>query len=147
MDPDLEQKILAKLPYAPQFLFVNGLTSIGDQSVEGHYTFSGDEPAIQGHFAEKPVIPGVILIEVMGQIGLVSHLIYLLNLHISNENVYPLLANAETEFIQTARIGEKLIVRGTMIYFRNNILKSLLEMHNDQGDIIARSTTIVKSSE
>lgn len=142
---ELEQKIIAKLPYAPPFCFVDGLTKIDEDIIEGYYTFSGDEQAISGHFAEKTVIPGVILIEVMGQIGMVSHLIYLLKIHNTNDNIHPMLANVDSEFLKPAEIGEKLLVKGSKIYFRNNILKSLLEMHDAQGELIARSTVIVKS--
>ena len=45
---------------------------------EGFYTFKEDEYFYQGHFKDNPITPGVILTEVMAQIGVVCLGIYLL---------------------------------------------------------------------
>ena len=36
---------------------------------KGYYTFKNDEYFYQGHFKDNPITPGVILTEVMAQIG------------------------------------------------------------------------------
>ncbi len=74
-----KQEIIAKLPYSKPFLFVNELLHIDQNGVEGIYTFDENLDFYKGHFKENPVTPGVILTEVMAQIGLVCLGIYLLN--------------------------------------------------------------------
>ena len=60
------------------FLFVDELTNISDNGVRGNYTFKESEYFYKGHFKDYPITPGVILTEVMAQIGVVCLGIYLL---------------------------------------------------------------------
>ena len=66
------------MPYQAPFLFVDELISLSEHGVEGFYTFKKDEYFYQGHFKNNPITPGVILTEVMAQIGVVCLGIYLL---------------------------------------------------------------------
>ena len=54
------------LPHREPMLLVDDVTMEGDTSV-GHYRVRGDEYFLQGHFPDYPVVPGVILCEIMGQ--------------------------------------------------------------------------------
>ena len=72
------KKIIKLLPYQAPFLFVEQLTYISENKVKGYYTFKNDEYFYKGHFKDNPITPGVILTEVMAQIGLVCLGIYLL---------------------------------------------------------------------
>ena len=80
------QEIISKLPYSEPFLFVDELLSINENGVEGTFTFDENLDFYKGHFKEKPITPGVILTEVMAQIGLVCLGIYLLNNKFSKVN-------------------------------------------------------------
>ena len=74
MDKDA---ILKYLPYSKPFLFVDEILHVDENSVKGTFTFDGQLDFYKGHFIDNPITPGVILIETMAQIGLVSLGIYL----------------------------------------------------------------------
>jgi 3-hydroxyacyl-[acyl-carrier-protein] dehydratase len=121
---------------------VNGITAISDDSVCGYYTFKQEEFFYQGHFTGKPVTPGVILLECMGQIGLVCLGIYLLNLHESGKNFTPLLSHLDSDFSGIVSPGDKVIVEAEKVYFRNDVLKTRMVMKNEDGKVIVTMTGI-----
>ena len=71
------EEIIASLPYRTPFLFVDELEEITNNGSKGYYQLKNDEYFYQGHFPDNPITPGVILIEIMAQIGLVCFGIYL----------------------------------------------------------------------
>lgn len=62
------QRLLASLPHRYPFLLVDRIIEAkGDESCIGIKNVSVNEPQFQGHFPERPVMPGVLLIEGMAQ--------------------------------------------------------------------------------
>ena len=61
-------QLLKALPHRYPFLMVDRIIEAnGDQSCIGIKNVSVNEPQFQGHFPERPVMPGVLLIEGMAQ--------------------------------------------------------------------------------
>jgi 3-hydroxyacyl-[acyl-carrier-protein] dehydratase len=61
-------EILRCLPHRYPFLLVDRIIKIqGDQSCVGIKNVTVNEPHFMGHFPERPVMPGVLLIEGMAQ--------------------------------------------------------------------------------
>jgi 3-hydroxyacyl-[acyl-carrier-protein] dehydratase len=62
------QQIMALLPHRYPFLLVDRIEQIvGDQSCIGIKNVTANEPFFPGHFPERPVMPGVLLLEGMAQ--------------------------------------------------------------------------------
>lgn len=61
---------LAALPHGPEFRFVDALEALDPgKSAVASYSIRGDEAFLAGHFPGNPLMPGVILIEAIAQLG------------------------------------------------------------------------------
>ncbi|NDP27284.1 MAG: beta-hydroxyacyl-ACP dehydratase [Flavobacterium sp.] len=134
-----EEEIILKLPYSKPFLFVDELLNIDENGVEGCYTFDENLDFYKGHFKDNPVTPGVILTEVMAQIGVVCLGIYLLNDTFNKKTSIALTSN-EIEFLNPVYPKEKVTVISEKIYFRFGKLKCKVEMKNEKGELVCNGT-------
>jgi len=129
--------IIALLPYTKPFLFVDAISAIDENGVTGSYTFDENLDFYKGHFKDNPVTPGVILTEVMAQIGLVTLGIYLIN--DNNSIKYAIaLTSTDIEFIKAVYPKEKVVVTSEKMYFRFGKLKCKVSMQNEDGDVVCR---------
>ncbi len=131
------QEIIAKLPYSEPFLFVDELISINENGAVGTFTFDENLDFYKGHFKEKPVTPGVILTEVMAQIGLVCLGIYLLNNKFS-KNTSIALTSTSIDFLKPVFPAEKVTVISEKMYFRFGKLKCKVTMKNEKEEVVCR---------
>ena len=63
------QAILQNLPHRYPFLLVDRILESGPEHVVGLKNVTINEPFFQGHFPGKPIMPGVLIIEAMAQVG------------------------------------------------------------------------------
>ena len=143
----MHQEILDLLPYKSSFRFVDEITAIDENGVTGNYTLREHSFFYEDHFPNNPVTPGVIITEIMAQIGLVILGIFLIvnnkekHHNASTETIFPLLTSTEISlFSKWCCRAKKLLW-----FLKNNIfvfdkLKCYIEMTNEAGELIARGT-------
>lgn len=129
--------ILSKLPYSKPFLFVDKIIEINEGGVVGEYTFDENSDFYKGHFKDNPITPGVILTEVMAQIGLVCLGLFLLNEKIQSSHVI-YLTSTDIEFLKIVYPNEKVTVISEKIYFRFGKLKCKVQMKNVNDETVSR---------
>lgn len=135
------QEIIQHLPYQPPFLFVEELTSVSETGAEGFYTFKEDEYFYEGHFKDNPITPGVILTEVMAQIGVVCLGVYLLKDEISSSKKPKIaLTSNEVDFYLPVRPKERVKVVSEKLYFRFSKLKCKVQLFNEKDELVCRGT-------
>lgn len=130
-----KEEIIPKLPYSKPFLFVDEIIRADENGVEGTFTFDENLDFYAGHFKENPVTPGVILTEVMAQIGLVCFGIFLLNDTFNIETSIA-LTSTEIHFLKPVYPKEKVTVISEKIYFRFGKLKCKVSMKNEKEEIV-----------
>src|ERR1700760_3160672 len=99
----MNNHILSHLPYKSSFRFVDNIISLNEEEVIGEYTLKPDSFFYEDHFEGNPVTPGVIITEIMAQIGLVVFGIFLVlkgsDLRfLGKESVFPLLTSTDVQF-------------------------------------------------
>ncbi len=64
------QQIMKTLPHRYPFLLVDRIEEIEEGvRVNGFKNVSINEPFFQGHFPDHPIMPGVLIVEAMAQVG------------------------------------------------------------------------------
>ena len=63
-------EIMEVLPHRYPFLLVDSLEEVEEgKKVFGYKNVTINEPFFQGHFPEHPIMPGVLIVEAMAQVG------------------------------------------------------------------------------
>jgi 3-hydroxyacyl-[acyl-carrier-protein] dehydratase len=141
-DAGIIQEVLALVPQQEPFRFIDEIISLNEEEIIGTYRFREDAFFYRGHFPGRPITPGVILIETMAQIGVVAYGMYLLA---CQKNIRPsqmkrplsLFSLADNvEFKGIVAPGERVIVQGKKIYFRQGAIKVDLTMGRENSEIV-----------
>ena len=141
----MTEHILHHLPYKSSFRFVDSITLLTDNEVRGDYTLKHDSFFYEDHFEGNPVTPGVIITEIMAQIGLVVLGIFLMlkesdHSLADDDSMYPLLTSTDVSFFKMVLPGQKVTVISKKQYFRFGKLKCIVEMLDSEHELIARGT-------
>ena len=105
------------LPQQPPFLFIDEYLELDEKHCLAKYTFKEDEWYFKGHFPGNPIVPGVVLIEAMGQVGITS--IGIFNLakknnipleKVKNERIALFTHAGEVDFLETVKPGDTIFI-------------------------------------
>jgi 3-hydroxyacyl-[acyl-carrier-protein] dehydratase len=116
------QKILEILPHRYPFVLVDRVTAIEKgKSIVGHKMVSFNEPWASGHFPGRPIMPGVLIIEALAQIG--GILAYASEPFNSTNSLMYFLGIDKAKFRHTVTPGDRLELRVDVLHHRSNVWK------------------------
>lgn len=136
-----KEEVLELVPQQEPFRFIDEIININDDSIRCCYTFKKDEFFYAGHFPNKPITPGVILVEAAAQMSAVSHGIWLYAKECSSKEqiseyttLFTGMENAE--FLKTVLPGETVYVEGKLLVWKKKRIKHEVTMKNNSGDVL-----------
>lgn len=63
------QEVLSVLPHRYPFLMIDRVISVSENEAVALKNVSINEPFFQGHFPDEPIMPGVLIVEALAQLG------------------------------------------------------------------------------
>jgi 3-hydroxyacyl-[acyl-carrier-protein] dehydratase len=134
------EKILSKLPYSKPFRFVDQIHAVEETGITGSYHLHKEHDFYKGHFTDYPITPGVILTEIMTQIGLVCLGIFLTEGQAAEKPFPFVLCETNIAFHKPVYPDETVTVTSEKIYFRFGKLKCKVSMKDKSGEIVCDGT-------
>lgn len=115
-------EILARIPHRYPFLLVDRAEDYRPhQSIVGIKCVTVNEPFFQGHFPDYPVMPGVLIIEAMGQTGAVL-MSKSLDVDVAGKTIF-FTSVDDARFRNPVRPGDVLRMEVEVLRARSSIFK------------------------
>jgi UDP-3-O-[3-hydroxymyristoyl] N-acetylglucosamine deacetylase/3-hydroxyacyl-[acyl-carrier-protein] dehydratase len=116
-------RILDILPHRYPFLLVDRIIEVeGDQRIVGIKNVTINEPFFQGHFPGHPIMPGVLIIEAMAQVGGMLLMSHFEGQNVEDKVVY-FMSLDNVKFRRPVLPGDQIRFELEMIQFRGKTCK------------------------
>ncbi|MBL8719492.1 MAG: 3-hydroxyacyl-ACP dehydratase FabZ [Myxococcales bacterium] len=116
------RKILAILPHRYPFVMVDRVTDIvAGEVIHGYKNVSINEPFFAGHFPGDPIMPGVLVVEALAQIG--GILAYASDPFDAQGSLMYFLGIDRCKFRHPVRPGDRLDLEVRVINHHSNVWK------------------------
>jgi 3-hydroxyacyl-[acyl-carrier-protein] dehydratase len=116
------ERILQILPHRWPFVMVDRVTEIVEHKViRGHKCVSMGDPWFQGHFPGKPIMPGVLILEALAQLG--GILAYASDPFDPTNSLMYFLGIDKAKFRRVVTPGDRLDLEVSVIHHRSNVWK------------------------
>ena len=122
---DIHQ-ILAMLPHRFPFVMVDRVTEIvAGKSIRGYKNVAYNEPWFPGHFPQRPIMPGVMILESLAQIsGILAHASDPFD---PTQNLMFFIGIDKMKFRHTVIPGDRLDLQAEVLHHRSNMWKMRAE--------------------
>ena len=123
--PDIKGKMLdinaiqKILPHRYPFLLVDRILESTDKRIVGLKNVTINEPFFQGHFPGQPIMPGVLILEAMAQVGGVGAL----NLSENLGKLAYFLSIKEAKFRKPVVPGDQLIIEVEIVKTKLSVMQ------------------------
>ncbi|MBO3446144.1 MULTISPECIES: 3-hydroxyacyl-ACP dehydratase FabZ [Clostridia] len=109
------------IPHRYPFLLVDKVIELEEgKKAVGIKNVTANEPFFQGHFPEYPIMPGVLIVEAMAQVGAVA----MMSIEENKGKLGVFAGIDKVRFKKEVRPGDTLIMEVEMLSLRRNIGKA-----------------------
>ena len=142
--------VMKMLKHRYPFLMVDRITDYDETHVTGYKNVTYNEPYFQGHFPGDPVMPGVLIVESMGQ---VTSVLLGIKLGMEQGNKIAFLTGMDkVRFRKPVRPGDKLVTKAELTNVHSHSAKAKAKAYVDDelvaeaefmtiiGDTLGRKT-------
>jgi 3-hydroxyacyl-[acyl-carrier-protein] dehydratase len=119
------------------FLLVDRIIECDTEHAIGYKNVTINEPFFQGHFPEEPVMPGVLILESMGQVGSIMAIAQADKEYIKDQIVF-LTGIDKAKFRKPVRPGDRIVIKAKMLKRRSSVGKAWIEAYVDE-ELIAEA--------
>ncbi|MDR2137074.1 MAG: 3-hydroxyacyl-ACP dehydratase FabZ [Synergistaceae bacterium] len=124
-------EIMRMLRHRYPFLMVDRILEYSENHVVGYKNVTINEPFFQGHFPGDPVMPGVLILESMGQ---VASILVSVRLGDAQEGMIAFLTGIDrAKFRKPVRPGDKLVTRAELTKVRGIVGKAKVTGYVDDA--------------
>lgn len=137
------QEITAFLPHRYPMLMVDRIIEMTDNSIVGLKNVTSNEPFFTGHFPGFPVMPGVLIVEAMAQVG--GLLVGKLAPHTRGKIMF-LASVEEAKFRRPVVPGDQLRIEMKLLRLKYSIAK-MSGVATVDGQVAAEAILLCKLTE
>jgi 3-hydroxyacyl-[acyl-carrier-protein] dehydratase len=134
------QEISRVLPHRYPMLMVDRIVEVSENSIVGIKNVSVNEPHFTGHFPGFPVMPGLLIVEAMAQVG--GILIGAVNAHARGKIMF-LASVDEAKFRKPVVPGDQLRIEMKILKMKQSVAKMQGTATVD-GQVVAEATLMCK---
>jgi len=110
------KQIEAFLPHRGSILLIDKVIEISDGFIQAQKTFNPGDPYFEGHFPNRPILPGIYIVEALAQAGAI-----LVSQRSESVGKIALLAGIDSmRFRKPVFPGDTLILEATLLKLRHD---------------------------
>ena len=136
---------LSSLPHGPEFRFIDELTALTPgESATARWQLKGTEEFLRGHFPGHPLLPGVIMIEALAQLG---GILAQTRPGIAPLNDLRLTAVRQFKILGSIEPGQSLLIEARLEGALAGVLQISGSLSDETGQRLATGTVVLAGRE
>jgi UDP-3-O-[3-hydroxymyristoyl] N-acetylglucosamine deacetylase/3-hydroxyacyl-[acyl-carrier-protein] dehydratase len=129
------EDIMNVLPHRYPFLLVDHILEVEEKRIVGVKNVTINEPFFQGHFPGHPIMPGVLIIEAMAQVG---GMLLMGNVEDAGQKVVYFIALDNVRWRKPVKPGDQLRFELEMVQIRGSVCK-MRGVAKVDGELVAEA--------